>query len=82
MTLGSIEFAACERRKDYLREAERMRLIVALQQRNDQQSLQRIARWIGVQMVKWGVKLQGCKMAPACQCAGGPATEASSAPLQ
>jgi hypothetical protein len=64
-----LEFIVHERRKKLLREAERMRLINALQR---QQSKERkyfwiVVNWLGTQMVKWGLKLQSYKMGPPTQ---------------
>jgi hypothetical protein len=66
---GGIEYVAEERRKDFLREAEHMRLINSLQRQrsNEQENFRKVVHWIGSQMVNWGLKLQSYKMASPSQ---------------
>jgi hypothetical protein len=49
-----------EKFNDLMREAEQERLLLTIKlQKRGQRSLHRnIAAWVGVQMVKWGAKLQ------------------------
>jgi hypothetical protein len=63
---GNVEFIAYERHKDLLQEAERMRLINAVQrqQANDRAASRKLTNWIGAQMVQWGLRLQGCSIVP------------------
>ena len=58
-----IEYVAEERQKDFLREAERMRLINSLQRRrsNEREKFREVVNWMGTQMVNWGSKLQSYK---------------------
>jgi hypothetical protein len=60
---GGIEYVAEERRKDFLREAERMRLINSLQRRrsNEREKFREVVNWMGTQLVNWGLKLQSYK---------------------
>ena len=57
---NGIEFYARERHKDLRREAERMRLINTLQRQpaHRQNIFQSVVPWFGLQLVKWGLKLQ------------------------
>ena len=66
---GGTEQVAYERRKDLLREAERMRLINTLQRQrsNERKIFRKVVNRIGAQMVKWGLKLQSYKMGPPAQ---------------
>ena len=66
---GGLEFIAHERRKEFLREAERMRLINSLQRQKSQErrNFRILVNWMGTQMVKWGLKLQSYKMGPPAQ---------------
>lgn len=60
---GGIEYVVEERQKDFLREAERMRLINSLQRRrsNEREKFREVVNWMGTQMVNWGLKLQSYK---------------------
>ncbi len=62
MFQGSLEFdflARKERCKDLIREAEHEHLIqVARQQPGNWESHQKIANWLGAQVLKWGSKRQ------------------------
>lgn len=64
-----IEYYARERHKDFLRKAERMRLINTFQrQRSNRQSIfQSVVPWFGLQLVKWGLKLQSYRPGPPSQ---------------
>ena len=53
-----IDIVAAEQRKDLLRELEQRRLINQLPNRSHYWS-RHVATWLGSQMVKWGLKLQG-----------------------
>ena len=66
---GGIEYVAEERRKDFLREAERIRLINSLeyQRSRERRNFWKVVHWIGTQMVNWGLKLQSYKMASPSQ---------------
>lgn len=59
-----------EHYKDLLQEAEYERLIRAagLQQPGNRRLHRKVVNWIGIQMVKWGGKLQsyGAKPLPSC----------------
>ncbi len=61
MLPAHVEFVVYERRKDLLAEAERVRLIKSLPRQPFSRSgrWRHITIWIGGQMVKWGLKLQG-----------------------
>jgi hypothetical protein len=61
-----LEFIAHERRKSLLEEAERMRLINSLErpEAKGQRDFGKVVHWMGVQMVKWGLKLQNYKVTP------------------
>ena len=64
MFSSNMEFIARERHRDLLHQAEQIRLIKTLRQQTVEQGRFRsILTWIGVQMVKWGLKLQGHSLA-------------------
>jgi hypothetical protein len=65
----SLEFTAHERRKEFLQEAERTRLINTLerQRSKERKDFRKVVNWIGAQMVKWGLQLQSYKVAPPSQ---------------
>jgi hypothetical protein len=66
---GALEFIVHERRKEFLQEAERMRLINSLQRQKskEQRNFWIVVNWMGTQMVKWGLKLQSYKTTPPSQ---------------
>jgi hypothetical protein len=55
------EYIAYERHRDLLRQAERNRLIKAVQQQHatDRRRSRTITTWLGVKLVTWGIRLQG-----------------------
>jgi hypothetical protein len=61
---NNLEFFAYERQQDLLRTAEQIKLIETLRQRQvDERGIFRsVKNWIGVQLVKWGLKLQGHRL--------------------
>ncbi|MBI1880269.1 MAG: hypothetical protein HYR94_18955 [Chloroflexi bacterium] len=62
MTLDAIQIIQKERIQDLIRGAEQDRLLQkAKLQRTGQPALRRnLAAWLGVQMVRWGSKMQQC----------------------
>ena len=58
--IGLIYLVGKEQHKDRLRAKEREQLIKAagLRQPGNRVSRQKVAHWLGTQMVKWGSKLQ------------------------
>jgi hypothetical protein len=58
---NSLEFMAYERHKDWQQKAAKRRLIKSLRQQkaNDQGPARQVRNWLGVQLVSWGLKLQG-----------------------
>jgi hypothetical protein len=66
---GGIEFVIGERQKDFLREAERMRLVKTLQHQrfNEPKLYKKVTHWLGIQMVTWGAKLQDYSVEPSTQ---------------
>jgi hypothetical protein len=63
-----IERVAREQSKDLQRQAEKMRLTQLLRlQTEKRRRFQAVTRWLGVQMVKWGLRLQGNSMASSSQ---------------
>ncbi len=68
---GNAEFVARERHKDLLHEANQRRLIKTIEagQANRSTRLQRVVGWVGLQLVTWGLKLQGQPLAQSTQLA-------------
>ena len=68
---SGIEFIVHERQKDFLREAEQMRLINSLQRQksNDLKLYGKVTNWLGLKMVMWGAKLQDYSAGPSSQTA-------------
>ena len=64
---GNIEVIIAERRKDLLRQTERMRLVKILrhEQSHSQTARRTVTHWMGAQMVRWGLKLQGYNLTSA-----------------
>ncbi len=75
---GAMESIVNERHENFLQEAERMRLIATIRrQQPDQEEVSRkVTNWLGGQMVTWGLKLQGGRVAPPSQVAVAGATDA------
>ena len=61
MFAGNAEFIARERHQDLLLQAERIRLINTIRPRpaNERPGFRLITTWLGVQLVRWGLRLQG-----------------------
>ena len=68
---GNIEQVLLERRKDLLREVERLRLINSLPRRPSvgRRAARKAVNWIAVHMVVWGLKLQRSQTEPSSQTA-------------
>lgn len=63
MFLGNAEYVAYERHKDALRQAEQIRLVKSLSAQSTEyfphRLLLSVANWLGGQLVRWGLRLQG-----------------------